>query len=698
MGALIGARVKQAATQRVFGFEIMPAPFVVAHLQVGLTMQELDAPLSEHGDERAGVFLTNALTGWEPTVQKPLPFPELEEERERAERVKQDTPVLVILGNPPYNGFAGMAVDEERELSQAYRNTKQVRRPEGQGLNDPYVRFFRMAERRIAEKTGQGVVCFISNYSWLDGLSFTGMRERYLEAFDAIRIDCLNGDRFKTGKTTPEGTPDPSIFSTPEDPVGIQVGTAITTLVRKADHVPAQSVGFRHLWGQSKHEDLTTTSESQPEQLYSSVAPLLSLGLPFADLAVSDGWQDWPALPDLFPTSFPGVKTSRDGFLVDVDLDRLKQRVADYFNNDLTHEEITRRYPGVMKSTARLNARAVRDTLAKRGGPVKDGFVRYAYRPFDTRWLYWEGETKLLDEKRAEYKPHVFEGNLWLISQQKPRRDWQPAQVVTHIGCLDLMDRGATCIPAWLQDAGLGIDDARTQRRPNLSLSAQHYLDSLGLNVKDLFHHVVATLHDPAYRTTNAGALRMDWPRIPLPGWPDGGANGAADAMAESAARGRQLTALLDSDTPVAGVTTGLLRPEIAAIAVPMTTNGGNMAGDDFAVSAGWGHFGTGEAVMPGQGRILERDYTDDERTALADAIPRLGSTTFDVYLNERAYWRNVPAFVWNYQLGGYQVLKKWLSYRETKVLGRSLLPDEVRHFANTARQIAAIGLTTIVQ
>ena len=124
LGALTGARVKQAATERVFGFEIMPAPFVVAHLQVGLTMQALDAPLSESlpptgsGDEseRAGIFLTNALTGWEPTVQKPLPFPELEEERDRADRVKQDTPVLVILGNPPYNGYAGMAVDEEREL------------------------------------------------------------------------------------------------------------------------------------------------------------------------------------------------------------------------------------------------------------------------------------------------------------------------------------------------------------------------------------------------------------------------------------------------------------------------------------------------------------------------------------------------------------------------------------------------------
>ena len=691
LGALTGARVKQAATQRVFGFEIMPAPFVVAHLQVGLTMQELDAPLSEDGDERAGVFLTNALTGWEPTVQKPLPFPELEEERERAERVKQDTPVLVILGNPPYNGFAGMAVDEERELSQAYRTTKQVRRPEGQGLNDLYVRFFRMAERRIAEKTGQGVVCFISNYSWLDGLSFTGMRERYLEAFDVIRIDCLNGDKYKTGKTTPEGAPDPSIFSTPEDPVGIQVDTAITTLVRKADHAPAQSVGFRHLWGQSKHAELLATSESHPKDLYAGVAPSLSLGLPFADLAVSDGWQDWPALPDLFPTSFPGVKTSRDGFLVDVDLDRLKQRVADYFDDDLRHEDITRRYPGVMKSTARFDARAVRDALIKRGGPVESGFIRYVYRPFDNRWLYWEGETRLLGEKSADYKKEIFEENLWLEVRGKESRHEFSRGVVCRNMADNFGNGLSNFMPLWLRDDGLGIDGTDSQHRPNLSFSAQSYLDRVGARVEDLFHHVIATLHDPAYRTANAGALRMAWPRIPLPGWPDGVADGAADALAESAARGRQLAALLDSDTPVAGVTTGLLPPELAAIAVPTTTDGSNMAGDDFAVSAGWGHFGTGEAVMPGQGRIVERNYTDDERTALAVAIPTLGDTTFDVYLNERAYWRNVPAAVWNYQLGGYQVLKKWLSYRESKVLDRPLLPEEVQHFTDTARRIGAI-------
>jgi predicted helicase len=130
-----------------------------------------------------------------------------------------------------------MAVTEERELSAAYRTTQRVRRPEGQGLNDLYVRFFRMAERRIVEKTGQGIVSYISNYSWLDGLSFTGMRERNLEAFDTIRIDCLNGDKYKTGKTTPEGKPDPSIFSTEHNREGIQVGTAIAMLIRKPGHI-----------------------------------------------------------------------------------------------------------------------------------------------------------------------------------------------------------------------------------------------------------------------------------------------------------------------------------------------------------------------------------------------------------------------------------------------------------------------------
>ena len=183
----------------------------------------------------------------------------------------------------------------------------------------------------------------------------------------------------------------------------------------------------------------------------------------------------------------------------------------------------------------------------------------------------------------------------------------------------------------------------------------------------------------------------MEWPRIPVPGWPDGDEDGAAGKLAESAARGRELAALLDSDAPAPGVTSGALRPDIVVIAEPSTTHGGNMDGDDFEVTVGWGHFGSGQAVMPGQGRVVERPYTSDERAAMGDAILTLGDTTFDVYLNGRAYWRNVPSNVWGYKLGGYQVLKKWLSYRESKVLGRPLRPGEVQHFAEVGRRVGAI-------
>ena len=154
---------------------------------------------------------------------------------------------------------------------------------------------------------------------------------------------------------------------------------------------------------------------------------------------------------------------------------------------------------------------------------------------------------------------------------------------------------------------------------------------------------------------------------------------------------GLDLARLLDTGMPAPGVTQGALRPEIAAVAVPATIDGRNMTGDDFTLTAGWGHYGSGDAVMPGQGRVVERGLTPEERAALGDTVATLGETTFDIHLNGNAFWRNVPVAVWTYRLGGYQVLKKWLSYRERAVLDRPLLPEEVQHFTDTARRIAAI-------
>ena len=151
----------------------------------------------------------------------------------------------------------------------------------------------------------------------------------------------------------------------------------------------------------------------------------------------------------------------------------------------------------------------------------------------------------------------------------------------------------------------------------------------------------------------------MEWPRIPMPQWSKLSArtgkteNDAAARVEEasemltgSVARGRELAALLDPETPVPSVTTGQLRPEIAVIAVPATTHGHNMIGDDFGLAPGWGHFGAGQAVMQGQGRAVERAYTWSECSALGAAMPILGDTTYDIHLNDNAYWCDVPADV----------------------------------------------------
>ncbi|WP_210189550.1 type ISP restriction/modification enzyme [Sinorhizobium sp. A49] len=708
LGGLKGQMVKQAALTRVFGFEIMPAPFVVAHLQVGLTLQGMGATLDGTTD-RAGIFLTNALTGWEPHVTKPLPFPELEEERSRADKVKQGAPILVIIGNPPYNGFAGVNEGkEERALTDAYKRPKKVRKPEGQGLNDLYVRFFRMAERRIVQTMmlekqdllddptptwadgGEGIVCFISNYSWLDGLSFTAMRERYLEAYDAIRIDCLNGDKYKTGKTTPDGAPDPSIFSTEHNREGIQVGTAIATMIRKEKHSPPETVQFRHLWGANKRQELLATAEADTATLYQTFTPPLELGYPFASATLDLGYFDWPRLYDLMPFFFPGVQTKRDSFLVDIDKNKLVSRLEKYFDPKVSDAEIAQEFPEIWHATKRYQPIETREILKQRG-IIPENFVSHAYRPFDVRWIYWEPETKLLGEKSAEYWPNAWQGNLSICAQQKSRSEWQSTQLIHSLGCLDLIDRGASIFPKNIIEVG------DFEHRYNLSKPIETFFSNLSVHPDNLFSHVISVLHAPEYRTDHGDALRMDWPRVPIPG--------DADLLRRSAGLGEALSLLLNPEAAAPGISTGVLRSGLRIMGLPATCSGEALGAADLTLTAGWGSTQKSEGraiVMPGRGLTQVRDYTPAERVALDAEAQTLGMTldalltligtrTLDVHLNANAYWSNVPEKVWGYALGGYQVIKKWLSYREQSVLGRPLKLDEALYVSQMVRRVAAI-------
>jgi len=698
--ALLANDLKRAAQERIFGFEILPAPFVVAHLQLGLLLAHLGAPLG--GDhERVGVYLTNALTDWTPRGKSPhLGFPDLEDERRAAGAVKREQPVLVILGNPPYNGFAGVGMEEERELSSSYRTTKKAPKPQGQGLNDLYVRFYRMAERKIVEGTGRGIVCFISNYSWLDGLSFTGMREHYLEAFDRIWIDCLNGDKYKTGKLTPEGQPDPSVFSTEWNREGIQVGTAIALLARKQAERDGAVLRFRHLWGKTKRQQLLDSANQDDVARYERLLPALELGLPFMPAATASEYLSWPLLSDLFPFHLPGVASYRDDLVVDVARESLMNRMQRYFDSNVSDEQMAAICPRAMHSTKRFPAVQTRRTLMARGF-LPDFVALHAYRPFDCRWIYWEPETRLVGEKVPALFPHVAAENTFLVSTPRTRKGTiEPALLVHTLFDLNLMDSGASAFPLRLipKLGKAALHGLASDGEVNLSKRARAFLVSMGAAAENLLLHCLTLTHSRRYRVENAEAIRHDWPRIPLPA--------TKELLEESAALGRRLADLLDPETAVKGVTAGTIRPELRAIGPIESASGEALdpARCDLAVTAGWGHIGKGGITMPGKGRLVERPYTAEERGAITkgtgalglsakQVFALLGDTTFDVFLNSRAYWRCVPNRAWEYTIGGYQVLKKWLSYRERDILSRDLKDDEARYFTEVARRIGAILL-----
>jgi Type ISP C-terminal specificity domain/N-6 DNA Methylase len=661
--ALVPHHLRQSALTRVFGFEIMPAPFVIAHMEVAALLEEAGAPLTGH--TRAGVYLTNALTGWVP-VRHPqaVIFPEMEQEREASEQIKQHGSILVILGNPPYNGFPGIAtIEEERNLSEDYRaHIQGVKQPEGHGLNELYVRFFRIAERRIAQNPeGRGIVSFISNYSWLDGLSHPTMRHHYLYSFSQIFIDNLNGDARRTGKRTPEGLPDPSIFSTPLNREGIQVGTAITTLIRAAARY-TDSVHLRNLWGTGKLAQLESESKHEAEPVYEALQPEPALGLPFAIRVQTIAYTSWPALPELFPKSYPGVKTSRDSLVVDIDRDRLEARMKNYVSEEVVHK-----------------------TLQERGFRPWQ-IVRFTYRPFDTRWLYWEKkETRLLDREREEFQAQFVGYTTWVEARQRESDDIFARGTVVR-GLADNFGNGlSNFFPAVVLEETLLSED---QCRANLSDASEAYLGSIHADHTDIFFHALAIMHTPQYRAENSGALLSDWPRIPLPA--------TAELLSRSAILGRRLAELLDAESEVSFAAPWKF---LGRLSLPTPAN----FAEHLKLSAPWGYF-QGTNVMPGPGQIVARPWTEAELArlnALAElhsfapeqALAILGVSAVDVYLNGAASWVSVPVKVWEYKLGGYQVLKKWLSYRQLDVLARPLHPEEAEYFSAVVRRIAAILL-----
>jgi hypothetical protein len=717
--ALTRYEVKQAAMHRVIGFEIMPAPFVVAHLQLGILLAELGVPLKD-ADERAAVYLTNALTGWgdgsvappkdkrvgEGQLHSTLLFPEFAEERDAADRVKREEKILVVIGNPPYNGFAGVAVDEEAALIEPYkRGLVTDWGVKKNYLDDLYIRFFRLAERTIAGSPHGGVVSYISNFSWLTSPSTVVMRRTLLGDFRTILIDNLNGDSRETGKMTPQGEPDPSAFSTDKNRPGIQVGTAIATFVAlpgKDDADPSKLAGvlYRNLWGASKLAELDRTAGETTSALgYAAISPDQANRFNLRPESVSPDYYSWPSVSQVSGSSWSlGMNENRSESLIAFDKESLVHRMVSYLDPGRDLASLAAEVPGLVRSWARFDPEATRSALLAAGGYREENVRPFISKPFDVRWAYVEPSAKLWNEPRRSLITMPTAAGFLFARCRAPRAfDGAAFYFASAIADQHAMFTDAYLLPperpatSASQNPLFGRDDSAA----NLSSPAQDYVRSLlgsdsESEYSGVWMHVLAIGYAPSYLSENGDGVARDWPRIPLPADPT--------ALRTSVLLGTAVARLLDPLTPDSG------RASIADVGVLASREGTPLRQEDLGVTAQWAIAGKGGITMPSTGKLTERAYTDQELAAIAksaksedmstdQAVALLGDTCFDVYLNDVAYWRCVPANVWRYTIGGYQVIKKWLSYRERALLGRDLTIDESRYVTEMVRRIAALVL-----
>lgn len=699
--ALIGQDVQEAARERIFGFEIMSAPFVVAHWQVGNLLANLGAPVDTAKGERPAIYLTNALTGWEPPkgpkASLPL-FPEMDQERDQAEHVKRDVPILVVIGNPPYNAFAGTSPEEEAGLVEPYKVGLRKKWKIGKwNLDDLYVRFFRIAERRIAQ-TGRGIVSYISNYSYTREPSFVVMREHLLQSFDKLWIENMHGDRNRT-EYAPDGSTSETVFAmrgfSPGIRQGIVIGLAVKTgkpdepkVIRYRDDIDAGRAEARR---QSLLDSLGVTPF---DDQYEVADPQPWNKLSFKPRDVTGNYLAWPKLPELASLEpINGLMEKRGGALIDIDKTALTARMKTYFDPAIDWGALSLAVPSLAKDASGHKAEKTR-----RAALLVEPFdaarvVRYISRPFDVRQAYYTNVSTIWNRARPELWIQFSGGNQFLMSRPSGVADPEGAPVcfTRCLGDNDAQRGHSYYMPAFKHVTAQGLLAGSTTA--NLSPRARTWLTRLGLPDPDKdaataaapWHHALAITYAPQYLGDNADGIAIDWPRVPLPD--------TRPIFDSSVALGAQVAALLDTETVVPGVTGGNIEDHLRVM--------GGISGTDLRVKAGWGSKDRKGRVNPGTGKTAVRHWTDAEKDALragfaANEIDEtqgfaiLGRAV-DVYLNETNFWRGVPEATWNYVIGGYLVIKKWLSYREEGILGRPLTKDEAREVTAMVRRLTAL-------
>jgi predicted helicase len=659
--------VEQHLIPRINGFELLMASYAMAHLKLDLVLRDTGYDMGKpHGtpgaapkgseQQRLRVFLTNSLEEAHPDTGT-LFASWLSQEANEANAVKRDTPVMVVLGNPPYSIISSNLSEQQRAMVEKYKYIDGERVKEKgalqmeKNLNDDYVKFIALGEHLI-NTTGEGMLAYINNNNYLDAPTLRGMRANLLKSFSSLYILDLKGSSKKKDRTA-DGGKDENVFD-------IQQGVCINVLIKN----PAQrktKVWYASVQGdrEMKYSLLQEGRVGKLQWQELRVKPPKYELIP-RDYEELDKYDRGIRVTDLFPRSGTGIITARDHMVIDSSADAIAERVA-FFRDSLESDsalcnalDISLK-KGWDIGKARQKIKQVRD--------IHSLIQPISYRPFDLRKVFYH-DTLLWSPVKHVMDNFFGHENVGLVtarSNKSPRVDHVfISNHMTETKCGESTTQ-SILVPLYLYPEATKQTAALSQGvQPNLDAKLVEQLATgIGLTYRfvandlwahgtgkdlmplDVLDYCYAVLHSPAYRAKYKEFLKSDFPRIPYP----------TDAkkfraLVKLGARLRQLHLLED--------------PAVEQFITKFPANGEYYVTRKMtAKSPGW------------------------EATSGKSASGQLGR----VWINDQQYFADVPEVAWNFYIGGYQPAQKWLKDR----VGRQLTIDDIRHYQ---RMIVALTET----
>lgn len=625
--------------QRINGFELLMAPYVIAHLKFSSFLKETGYELtgSKHY-QRVNIFLTNSLEPHQDEIQDLLMF-ELNQESKEASEVKENKPIMVMLGNPPYNGSSQNKNSYIERLMLAYKQEPNVKPSKDQAtlkeknskwLNDDYVKFIRIAQEYITKGThNDGLIGFITPHGFVDSPTFRGMRYNLLKTFDKLYVLNLHGNA-KKKETAPDGSKDENVFD-------IQQGVAITFFV-KTNQKNSQSLGevyYADLYGLRAEKYKFLNTHSVDDIKYQKVNPTIENLYRFdiQDEALRLEWEQMKSINELFKLNNVGLVSARDSLCIQNTPDEVLKVVQEFI--DLSEETARDRFElgdDAQDWKVFTAQQDIRNHTNRDGTVNTEHIKRLVYRPLDNRYTYYTSTSKgFLCRPRDAIMRHMFSGsNLAIITARQSCEakgtPWSTVYVSDTISDFHVFRRASGNIFPMYQIAEDGskfenITDEffdsleKATALKHLALGNSSVLSDKEFTSQDVMDYIYAVLYSPSYRTKYKVFLDSEFPRIPLPN--DGNQFKALVAL------GCQLREL------------HLSKRE-----------------DSFE----------SDVTYPETGDNVVVQYKlKDER----------------VYINKSQYFENVPKEAWEFYIGGYQPLEKWLKDRK----GRVLSFDEITHY-----------------